>query len=184
MKVMLSFFVIPIVVPIIIGILCYPRKSRKTAALYYPAYVVVLPTILLVFWGVLYVWTVIFQSDLFSLELLPVMIVSLAVYGAAIYLLLKGINWKLEILDDRIRYRNLFRVTKEFSFADIQYIVIYGATKEQRHGKIKCQHDKYKIYIKGKKIVVEYLVYNFSDFLPNIKRKMKKYHCDLIIIPA
>ena len=183
MKNFLVCFVPILIVPVVIGILFRPRKKTKSSVLYYPAYIIVLPAILVAFWGVIYVLAYRTQpSQFFSLEMLPVWIVSFIIYGSAIYLMIKGINWRLEIQDDCIRYRNLFRVTKEYSYADIQCIIVYGPLKEPCHGKIRRRIDKYKICSKNKKIVVEYLVFNFQDSLPQIKKNMKKHRCELKMV--
>ena len=176
-------FVPMLIVPVITGILFQSRKGKKVSVLYYPAYTIVISVSYLALLGTIYIIGAIYQpTQVYNMKMLPVLVASFAVYASVIYLFILGVNWRLEVLDDCIRYRNLFRITKEYPYADIRCIIIYGSSKQQRHGKQKMRHYKYKICINGKKIVVENLVCNFQEFLPIFMKNINKNNCELKII--
>ena len=64
-------------------------------------------------------------------------------------------------------YRNLFRVTKKYSYGDVTRVIACYREGSKRP-------EKYKIYVGKKKITVDYLMKNFLGFDQLMKRRLKK----------
>lgn len=106
-------------------------------------------------------------------------------------MLLHGLNWGLDIKEDRIVYRNMFRRTRTIYFAEITGIEYrkprFSLKKGQRPHRSKDWIEdlvneflapksigSYRIYIGKKSIEVDSIVYNYDGSAHRILKAMKK----------
>ena len=105
-------------------------------------------------------------------------------------LLLLSLNWGIDIQEDRIVYRNVFRRTRIIYFTEITGIQHreprYGNKNRGRYSRVFDWKDwimglifskkisSYRIYIGKRFITVDSVVYNYSSSVPRILKAMKK----------
>ena len=82
-------------------------------------------------------------------------------------LFVNSMNWELTVSEEGLIYKNLFGRKREYRYSDITRIEAYY---HKRTGMLF----KYKIYVSGKKITLEFMVENFSTFEQRIKRMLRK----------
>lgn len=109
---------------------------------------------------------------------------------SGVWLLLHALNWGIDIKEDRIVYRNVFRRTRIIYFTEITGIQHreprYGNKNRGRYSRVFDWKDwimglifskkisSYRIYIGKKSITVDSLVYNYDGSVPRILKAMKK----------
>ena len=84
-------------------------------------------------------------------------IMVLCISIASIYLILLGLNWKIEILQNHLIYTNIFRISKKYGYSDVTNVKVYYVKNTELP-------QKYTIYFGKKRITVDYLTINFDSF--------------------
>ena len=108
----------------------------------------------------------------------------------SVCLLLLSLNWGIDIQEDRILYRNVFRRTRIIYFTEITGIQHreprFGNQKRSDSSRLFDLADwiialtvpkkisSYRIYIGKKSITVDSVVYNYDGSVPRILKAMKK----------
>ena len=108
----------------------------------------------------------------------------------SVCLLLLSLNWGIDIQEDRIVYRNVFRRTRIIYFTEITGIQHreprFGNQKRRDSSRLFDLADwiialtrpkkisSYRIYIGKRFITVDSVVYNYSSSVPRILKAMKK----------
>lgn len=97
------------------------------------------------------------------------------IYGSAFVLYLFMLNNKIFITDEHLHYRTMFRRTKAYSLAQISQIVSH-------YSGINKSPSAHRIILLHKTIRLENFWSNFKDFLPCLKKHLKKagHSCEFI----
>ena len=109
---------------------------------------------------------------------------------SGVWLLLLSLNWGIDIKEDRIVFRNVFRRTRIIYFTEITGIQHreprYGNKNRGRYSRVFDWKDwimglifskkisSYRIYIGKKSITVDSVVYNYDGSAARILKAMKK----------
>lgn len=115
------------------------------------------------------------QTDLVNIILL--VIFDIPMFGGSIYFILSGVNWKIELRQGELIFRNFFRITRKYNYSEINKIEIYPP-----HRLTGSLPEKYVIYICKRHIKMECTVTNFEDFIKEIKKNMRENNsfCNIV----
>jgi len=159
-------------VPLILPFFLHDRKTERLNVLSYPLVFTVFGAVGTVFEASVLIW--VFVKEPIDLVFLPLLAVWAALFVGTVWLFFHSMNWRLEIGEDQLIYRDIFRRVYKIPYEDVIMI------REQYPRRSRVT-DKIRIYTKGKTITVEYVVYNFRDSLKLMKKHMKKngYACEI-----
>jgi hypothetical protein len=115
-------------VPAILSLCTIQRKSQKNVLTYPKSFIVIgcFGTIFINF------ATIMTFKDGYDNKFLFLLIFVVCLQLAVWWLMLQALNWKLELNDDCIVYRNFLRVTKTYQYSQVVKVKMRFSKKEKR----------------------------------------------------
>ncbi len=168
MHIFLTIYLTSILVPIILRFVTWKSQSSKSCSPYtfkYPLFLVLF--FLIGAFEIIALCVAAYLQDNEAQIELQILIFSFySIFEfAAIWHVLKTLNFKLVLAEDFMIYRNLFGITKEIQYEEVSRIKTY---MDKSHNVIK-----YELFIGETKIVVDNFTTNFNDFPKIMKRRLK-----------
>ncbi len=156
-------------VPLILPFFLHDRKTGRTNVLSYPPVFTIVGAVGTVFETSVLIWVFV-KDPMVEPVFLPVLAAWAVLIVGTVWLFLHSMNWRLEICEDKLIYRDILRRVYEIPYGDVIMI-------REQYPRRSQVTDKLRIYTKRKNITVEYVVYNFRDLLKLMKKYMKKNGC-------
>ena len=155
-------------VPLILPFFLHDRKTERITVLSYPLVFTVFGAVGTVFETALLI--LVFVKESIELVFLPLLAAWGVLMVGTVWLFFHSMNWRLEIGEDQLIYRDIFRRVHKIPYGDVIMI-------REQYPRRSQVTDKLYIYTKRRTITVEYVVYNFRDSLKLMKKYMKKNGC-------
>lgn len=134
-------------------------NENQTGFLFWDKRIKFLPILMLAFF--VYSWFDLLVIR-YSSESIALALVILLISLWPIYILMRCINWRIQIKTDTFVYRDLFRKEYEFKYEDIKGV------KSGTYG-------SYQILARDKKINIDVFTTNYMQFIIKLKSKNIKY---------
>ena len=109
----------------------------------------------------------IYETPNIYVDIMLAVVGVLLIWGST-YLLLCGLNFRLELRQNEIVYRNIFRKTYIINYTDVLEIISWYFPNETK------KMEKYKIVTKTKKITLSYMDVNFNNLIQILKNRLRK----------
>lgn len=115
---------------------------------------------------------IVFFRDVFPFSsFAPLYIFWFVLLSVSIVGILLGVNWKIEVREDYLLYRNMFRITKHILYEEIRHLDVHRLKNRQIGWCL--------IRTEAVTIVVTNEVYNFLNFDRYVKEQLEANNCDV-----
>ena len=165
MKYGFIYLLISCVVTLLMFMLRKSRTDDKNNILRYPKYFsyIYVIGISIMFFAII----VAFAVHQYKSVMLPFLIFVLMLIILCFCMLIKSINWRIELYDEYFVHQNFLGKRFTYKYDEVNKIKIFRFKNSQ-------MIEKYKLFVGSKVIVVNYLVINYNSFQEKINKKCKK----------